>query len=186
MGEEKAAQEASEPNALVRAWRTVRARWWSRWLMDGLIILAVMAAVMSYQARHLISSGEAAPAFTLTDMEGTQRSLSDYRGEKVLLAFWSPWCSVCGMEMGNLEALHESDGVEVVTVALGYERIEDVQKFIAEHDVKFPVLLGNRETQQAYNIKSFPTLYVIDSDGEIEDSVVGYTTEIGLRMRILL
>ena len=154
--------------------------------MDGLIFLAVLMVVMSFQARHLISSGEAAPNFTLKDMDGTERALSDYRGEKVLLAFWSPWCGVCGMEMSNLQALHESDGVKVVTVALGYERLEDVENFIAEHDVKFPVLLGNRETQQAYHIKSFPTLYVVDADGEIEHSVVGYTTEMGLRMRTIL
>ena len=81
-------------------------------------ILSLLTAIpSSYAASSPIR--EAAPDFTLTDMQGIAHNLVDYRGSVVVLNFWASWCPECGIEMPSLEGLYnrlKKDGL----VVLGY------------------------------------------------------------------
>jgi len=174
--------------AVRRGWRRARERWWSRWLIDLAILAGIVAAVFAFQTRHLIDDGEPAPEISLNTLDGGQLDLADYRGKKVVLAFWAPWCGVCDMEASTLNDVHESalesGDAAVVSVALGYEDVASVEAFVEAHDVRFPVLLGTAETARHYNVDSFPTLYILDEEGRVEHTAVGYTTSWGIAARL--
>lgn len=72
----------------------------------------------------------------------------------------------------------------VVSVALAYQDRAQVQSYVGENDVDYPVWLGNDELATRLHIDSFPTVYFLDRQGRISGSAVGYTTTLGLLFRL--
>ena len=154
--------------------------------MDLLLAAAVFVGVTSFQGRNLIEGGAPAPDFSLEALDGGRHTLSEHRGKRVLLVFWAPWCGVCKVESGNVSAIHASgdEGVEVLSVVVGYEDRAAVERFVEEHGVDYPVLMGDGRLARQYAVTKFPTLYVVDEEGRIEHAELGYTSELGLRWRL--
>jgi hypothetical protein len=46
------------------------------------------------------------------------------------------------------------------------------------------VLMGNDELEEAYGVTAFPTIFVLSSEGRIQESSVGYTTRLGFLWRL--
>ena len=158
-----------------------------RWSIDLLIFGGIFAFVMYLQSSKLVGGGESAPAFDLQTLDGNQVAKADLLGKPTVLFFWAPWCSVCKADAHNIAAMKEGVGedVNVVSIALSYEKVEDVKAFAKEHAVSAPVLLGTRKTADDYHVDSFPTVYILNDEGNVSFSMIGYTTELGLRARLL-
>lgn len=169
-----------------RGWRRLRARWYGRWAIDLLIILAVFWAISRFRARHLLHDGNPAPAFALRDLAGQTHQLADYRGKPVLLVFTAPWCTVCQLEADNWTRVQDwvGEDARVVAVALGYEDQAQVERMVADERIEVPVLLGGREIAEAYRVEAYPTHYVIDAQGQIGWQDSGYATTLGLWARV--
>lgn len=161
---------------------------WSRWLVDLLLIAVVLVAVSWFQSRNLVPRGEPAPPIRLVSTDGQTVDLSEFRGRPVLLAFWAPWCGVCRAESDNLSRLQRwvKDRATVVSVAVEYGDIESVRRYMREQGVDYPVLLGVDRTVSDYRLTKFPTTYFIDSDGRVKRTSVGYTTTVGMLVRLML
>ncbi len=173
--------------ARVRAsWGRARQRWWVRWGVDLAVFAVLMAAVMAWQTRHLAGSGTPAPDFALRTLSGEPLRLADLRGKPVVLVFWAPWCGVCKVESSTVSALRSTVGerAHVLSVAVAYEDAEDVRRFVRERGVDYPVLLGDDALTRAYRVNSFPTTFVLSSEGRIQQTAVGYTTRLGLLWRL--
>jgi peroxiredoxin len=170
---------------------TVEKLWKRRWVrlsVDAILTLLVVGAVMGWQTRHLLGGGEQAPAFALRDLDGKTWRLEDLKGKPVLLTFWAPWCGVCKAESPNLSAVRSAVGedAQVISVALGWEDLGAVQRYVSDQQVDYPVLLGNEQIREAFRIEAFPTTYFISEDGRIKHTTVGYTSELGMRLRLKL
>jgi peroxiredoxin len=162
----------------------IRQYWWATLLTEALIIVAIFYGITLWQTRHLLSVDTAAPLFTLPSLSGETYHLADSRGSKTVLYFFAPWCSVCHLSIGNLEALsHHSEKLTILIIALSWKTVAEVQDFIKEHKLTIPVLLGTPELATLYHIKGFPTYYVLDSQGNVIARDMGYSTELGLRWR---
>jgi peroxiredoxin len=118
----------------------------------------------------------AAPAFTLTDLDGKPVSLSDFRGKVVVLDFWATWCPPCRMEIPDFTDLQKeygSQGVQIVGIAL--DEPDKVQAFARQNGINYPVLLGSDEISMKYGgIEGIPTTFIIDKSGEIVNRFEGY------------
>ncbi|NMO13287.1 TlpA family protein disulfide reductase [Pyxidicoccus fallax] len=173
---------------LKSGWEHARRRWWVRWGVDLVVLAVLLTAVAAWQARRLPGAGTPAPAFTLRTLAGETVSLDSLRGKPVVLAFWAPWCGVCGMESSNISRLRSlaGDSAHVVSVALAYDDEEAVRRFVAKHGVDYPVLLGDDGVQQDWRVDTFPTVVFLSPEGRVERAVVGYTTLAGLSWRLLL
>ena len=77
------------------------------------------------------------------------------------------------------------DRGRVVSVASAYGDVAEVRAYMKEHEVAYPVLLGDDETVRAFRVEAFPTVYFLDAEGRIKRSVAGYTTTGGLLARLL-
>lgn len=176
----------TEAQGLRATWRRWRRKAWFRWVTDIATFLLIFGGVQWVQALGLVGAGEPAPAFTLSSVDGEQISLEQLKGRKTVLAFWAPWCSVCRVESANLSKVQEDAGedYQVMSVVLGYQGMEDVRAFMNSHDVDYPVLLGDRSIADDYAVSKFPTLYILDEEGRIEHSSVGYTSTLGIRWRL--
>jgi len=161
---------------------------WLRWSVDGLVLVLLLWAVMAWQTRRLPAAGTPAPAFSLRTLDGRTVRLEDLRGRPVALTFWAPWCGVCKAESANLDAVrrHVGERAHVLSVAVAYEDVEAVRRFVREQGAHYPVLLGDDALQAAYRVDSFPTTLFLSADGRVRRSAVGYTTRVGLLWRLWL
>jgi len=111
----------------------------------------------------------AAPAFTLTNLEGKSISLADFRGKVVVLDFWATWCPPCKREIPDfidLQKEYGSRGVQIVGIAL--DEPEKVRAFAQQNGMNYPVLLGSDEVTMRYGgIEGIPTTFIIDKSGRI-------------------
>ncbi len=182
--DEASSAEQAQAKAPRRAWLR---RLWSYGWQVALVLVAVWG-VSECQAGHLLSRRQPAPDFALRSLEGETVRLADLRGRKVVLYFFSPWCAMCEYSSSNVRALREARSpseLAVVAVGLAYEDPDELRRFAREHELNMPVVAGDEQVQRAYRIRAFPTVYVLDEAGAVEDRVVGYTTELGLRLRAL-
>lgn len=151
-------------------------------LRDLVLFLVVLSAVSLWQGHHLLPSGEEAPSVSFTDLRGNPVRLEELRGQKVLLYFWAPWCGVCKAVTPNVRWLASSDHVEVVTVVSTRENLASV---LAADPESFSdrVLVADDAVARAFAVRGYPSFYVIDEEGIVERSFLGYTSRLGLWVR---
>ena len=161
---------------------------WKRWLLNGAIIIAVFLAVSAWQGKDLVSNQVPAPLFKLQTLSGDLVALEDFKGKRVLLYFFAPWCKICDLSIGNLNwvrKLRSEDSTELLAVALSYDDMQSVKSFQERNTLDVPVLLGTHDLLSSYRIRAFPTVYTVNKSGEVDGSSVGYATTLGLWWRTL-
>ena len=116
------------------------------------------------------SNLEKAPDFTLEDLEGNKVSLSDFKGKKVFLNFWSTFCESCTEELGAIETLSkELKDKDTVILALHYGQTKDtIKSFMDENSYTFKALLDtDMAVAGKYGVSVLPVSVFIDKDGNI-------------------
>lgn len=158
---------------------------WRRRIIETLLFIALFFGIVTWQARHLIPPGEPAPDAQLALFEGGERSLSDLQGKPTLVAFWAPWCGVCKATSGNVSRVQRwlGDRANVVSVAIDYGSLADVANYVEKQGVDYPILLDDGTIAEAYQLRVFPTFYVLDEQGRVKRRVTGYTSTLGLWFR---
>ncbi len=155
--------------------------------MDVVLLVIVMVSISWWQNRgSLEAKGQTAPDFILSSLNQNTHQLSQYQGREVLLYFFAPWCSICRLSADNLNdlrAARSDDELVILMVALSYDDVAEVETFVNDLELQVPVLLGNDQQIQDYQVVGFPTYYVIDEAGKLESRSIGYSTELGLRLR---
>lgn len=122
--------------------------------------------------------GFSAPDFTLETLDGGQVTLSDLRGQVVLINFWATWCPPCRAEMPAIENVYRAFkplGLEVLAVNLTNQDNEAaVASFVQALGLTFPILLDRTgEVSNRYNLHGLPSTFFVDSQGVIRSVVVG-------------
>jgi peroxiredoxin len=159
-------------------------QWWRRVLLQLAAFGALFALVTAYQTRTHVT--EVAPEFTLLDLGGNRVQLRDYRNKKVMLHFWATWCGVCKAELPSLRGLARNLAPDeaLLTIVEDSDDAEAVRRFAEEHDLSYPILLGERAVLRAYRVGAFPTNYYLNGDGSIDSSSVGLSTRLGMAVRL--
>lgn len=126
------------------------------------------------------TSSRMAPDFTLSALDGTMVSLSDYRGKVVLIDFWATFCDPCLQEMPKIVKLYEdkkAQGLEVLAVSIdGPETIASVSAAVSDQNMTFPVLLDEEsDALPRYTPKGrLPFTAVIGRQGALVFKRAGY------------
>jgi thiol-disulfide isomerase/thioredoxin len=116
---------------------------------------------------------EEAYDFTLQTIDGASVTLSDLRGNWVLVNFWATWCPPCVEEMPYLETLSSERDIEVIGINLN-EKEDVVAKFLSDNGITFPILMDPDEvTQLMYEARALPRTVVVAPDGKIAGRVYG-------------
>lgn len=111
--------------------------------------------------------------FTLPDLEGNPRNISDWSGQARLVNFWATWCAPCRREIPLLkkaQAEHGEERLQVIGVAVDFE--EDVLEYAKEAEFNYPVLIGQDEAMAAveaagYEFVGLPMTMVMSAEGEL-------------------
>lgn len=184
---------ANDATAIPSRWRRLREKRVVRLLMDGALLIAIFMAISAWQSRGHLRG--AAPAFELRaldgvggSVQGTNVSNASLTGKPTMLVFWAPWCGVCKADSPAVSRVKSlvGDRANVVSIASEYESMRDVHRYVDDVGVDYLVLLGGKKTARDFQVRAFPTVFFLDSEGNIDSSVVGYTTTAGMLARLVL
>ena len=127
--------------------------------------------------RTLIGSTEAQP-FQLENIVGDVRSLTDYRGQPLIVNFWATWCSPCLEEFPALQALASefaNNELQLIAINVG-EDVVAVEKFLRsiKDPVEFEILMdSNMQVVESWSVNGIPTTYLVDREGFLVDVAEG-------------
>jgi thiol-disulfide isomerase/thioredoxin len=171
----KSASASARPPETPRGWR---------WLREASVVLALFVALRVYQQRDL-PTGPAPALRDVTDLNGNPVTLQSYRGQAVMLHFWATWCGVCKAEQHNVAALAANE--KVIAVASQSGSAADVAAYLAAHPLGADVIVDSSGKLAArYGVHAFPTSFFLDADSMIRHAEIGYTSELGMRVRLWL
>ncbi len=161
-----------------------------------------MAGALFYAARLPVQAPEApapyvaeteAPAaevvrvaFSLPDIDGTERNFSEWPGKHTLLNFWATWCAPCRREIPLLKTFHEeqaANGIQVIGIAVDF--VEPVADYAKKIRFNYPVLVGQDEAMAVAETSGIefigmPFTMVVAADGELLNAHFGEIVEADL------
>jgi peroxiredoxin len=110
------------------------------------------------------------PQFTLLSLAGEQVSVSDLRGDVVVIDFWATWCGPCHYQADILEALHQEfgdRGVRFLAISLG-EDTDTVRTFVDNNPYPYPVLIDPDDLLSVeLGVYVLPTVMILNREGEV-------------------
>lgn len=154
---------------------------WALNALQVLVLVVVVLGIRTYMQRELVSG--AAPPITGTLLDGSQFAAQQLQGKPALIYFWATWCPICRAEIGAINAV--AADYPVLSVAMQSGADAEVAAYVAEEQVRFPVLNDPAGVwARRYGVQGVPASFIVNGDGEIEFVEVGYTTGWGLRWRL--
>lgn len=117
-----------------------------------------------------------APDFTLEKLDRGTLQLSQLRGRVVIIEFWATWCAPCRFTMPSLDVIYRryrDQGVEVLLINVG-ENSERIKKYVEDRFEATILMDRHRKATRLYGVTGFPTLLIIDAQGQVLYAKSGY------------
>jgi len=128
-----------------------------------------------------VSFGDAVPDYTYVDRNGKERSISEFRGKKVLLDFWGNGCGPCMKSIPGIQRLHDQYGDRLAIVSINIDSDRVWKKSEKEH----PMTWENWRDPSGYSgsIRIFgsheiPTFVLISPEGKVKTIIKGFNEEV--------
>jgi len=145
-----------------------------------IVVMSIFANIISiYKSSDLNSE-----ALTLNSVTLMNNEIYSFKEDKpVLIHFWATWCPTCKLEASNIEMI--SKHYEVVSIAVNSGSNKEIQNYLNENGFNFKVVNDQHSIYSGeFNIAAFPTTFIYDKNKNLVFSEVGYTSTIGLYLRM--
>jgi cytochrome c biogenesis protein CcmG, thiol:disulfide interchange protein DsbE len=149
----------------------------------ALLIIVVIGAVFAFglirQQAGQPTTG-AAPTFSLQTFDGKSVTLTELRGQVVVINFWASWCAPCQIEAPELQAVWEQyKDKDVVFLGIAYTDTErEARKFLEKHGITYINGLDFKTAiSEEYAIQGVPETFIVDRQGNISTFVPAPLTQ---------
>ena len=146
-----------------------------------IIVMTLLANIISiYRSQDLSQTPLDIQSVKLID--NTTYTLPKNR--PILIHFWATWCPTCKLEASNIDFLAKH--FEVLTIAVSSGSDYEIQNYLNEHSYTFRVVNDkDGSLRSKFQIAGFPTTFIYDKNKRLCFSEVGYTSTLGLYLRML-
>jgi thiol-disulfide isomerase/thioredoxin len=169
----------------------LRRHWRAQWkshLGTLALVVAVLAGVQDWQTRHLPERLPADTALQLLHPDGRREATTlaawqaGHAGP-VVLHVWAEWCPICRAEESSVTRLARD--APVLTIAMQSGPADAVARVLRQRELSWTTAVDPRgELARALGVRAVPAFVVMDPDGRLRAASVGYTSEIGMRLRL--
>ena len=147
---------------------------------NRILIIIVISSLLSLIIFYVINSNDQdlqpiyMDSFVLDDLDGQPLDILDlHNQEPLIINFWATWCAPCRKEMpllNNYYLTKNADQANVLGIAI--DEIDQVNSFVAELGIDFPVLVGQSEAYELMQtlgntILTLPYTIVVNNEGRI-------------------
>jgi len=147
---------------------------------NRILIIIVISSLLSLIIFYVINSNNQdlqpiyMDSFVLDDLDGQPLDILDlHNQEPLIINFWATWCAPCRKEMpllNNYYLTKNADQANVLGIAI--DEIDQVNSFVAELGIDFPVLVGQSEAYELMqtlgnSILTLPYTILVNNEGRI-------------------
>jgi peroxiredoxin len=158
-------------------------RWWLRLLAELLLFLAVLLAVEWFMTRH--AARGPAPPLAAVQTDGRGVDVRNLQGRPALVYFWAAWCPVCTAQQSAIDGV--LGDTPSITVAMRSGGRAEIREHLKQAWLNWPVIDdADGAISARWGVSGVPAAFVLDADGRIRFVTRGYTTALGLRVRLWL
>ena len=161
-------------------------------LIFGGALIALMAGALFYAARIPVATEAPPPPpqptqlevtthpeFVLPDLEGVERTFSEWDGQVRLLNFWATWCAPCRREsplLKEFQAQHAEAGFQMLGIAVDFP--EEVALYAEQAEFNYPVLVGQQDAMavaesSGIEFQAMPFTMFVTREGEYVGAYLG-------------
>ncbi len=156
-------------------------RRWPVILAEIVILIALYFALRSYMQGDMLEGP--LPEFQARDLQGETVSPATYQGQPLLIHFWATWCRVCKLEAGAVDAV--SKDWPVLTIAMQSGTPDEIAAYLHEKGRNWRTIADESGTlADQFGVRGVPASFFIDENGRIRFKEMGYTTSLGMRLRL--
>ncbi|MGH9159162.1 MAG: TlpA family protein disulfide reductase [Vicinamibacteraceae bacterium] len=125
---------------------------------------------------RFLANPKPVPTFTVQDLDDRPISSADWRGKTTVVNFWATWCVPCLQEIPDFIALQEKypDQVQFIGFSMDEGPADQVEQFVAEHKVTYPVAIADDEVAAQFGgVFGLPTSFIVDAEGRLVQRHIG-------------
>jgi len=154
-------------------------------IIQALVFFVIFNAVSLLRETSMLSSSEGVmpKIHQVETIMGDNIELAA-NGKKTIVYFFAPWCQICNLSIDNLQEVYQkTPDLNVIAVALDYVDADEIKAFTSNHQLTFPIAMGNESIKSDFKVQGYPSYYVLDEQNTIVSRSLGYSSEIGLYLR---
>ncbi len=136
----------------------------------SIVLLSLMSGWSGTATAKTPLVSEPAPDFVLKSSTGQNLRLSEFRGDVVIVNFWSTRCGRCRKQLDELAAINKvnsPDRISILSVNVDGDSSQ-VIRTVADQGFPFPVLFDtDKIVSRLYDPRRLPMAVVVDPHGNI-------------------
>ena len=174
----------SEPGPSSTGESNVRRGTWRRFLLEMLLIAAVVAGVSIWRGQTMVPRGLDVSELSVMTLEGQVQPLGDVlNGRRTMVYTWATWCTVCHYSHDSVGLSRRlfggGEGQQIVSLVAADVPVSRIRAAIADDGLSFPVYLASDETLETLGVGAFPTTIFVGSTGDVRTTMVGWLSPVG-------
>jgi thiol-disulfide isomerase/thioredoxin len=145
------------------------------------VIIAIVLNIVSFYKSQSLNKEK----LTISNFELLDNNLYIPPTDKpILVHFWTTWCPICTVEAPNIDFI--SEHFEVITIVVQANSQKEIEEYMQKHSLNFKVVDDHDGAfAKHFEISVYPTTFIYNKDKSLSMSEVGYTSTLGLYLRML-
>jgi thiol-disulfide isomerase/thioredoxin len=160
---------------------------WKQWPYPAKMALAFFLFFLATLGFAVFRGKSSHPRIPIESLATTPVEQTLWENKPKVVYFWATWCSVCKTYSYILDKNLKLLGKDTIFLSVVEdEDSSELQKYLIDHHIKYPVLSGNYQMLQDWGVSAFPTTVFLNRKGEVLFFDTGIISPISFWVRSFL